>query len=209
MYSAFVKEVCTCIGYVGVSWFKQPVELYFLYDCLLHNALISRVTSADTTDNLSNGYFKFSDIHMVLDTDFSNSVQESSFFIGYDGNDESYFSVLKLKLGEMNFTEVDSSHCTISSFMKLPDGTQWSGSCLGNKPYGYGKLYDKNDHLIYKGFMYNNIRVCFGSEYDPISSKLIYKGGFVNNIRYGFGESFDCQGNTVHSGKWIDGRFVS
>lgn len=208
MYSPFVTQFCGSIGYVGVSWFKQPLEPYFLYDILMNHAFVSRVIPTQSSDGLTDGYFKFDNFHIVLVTDTSNAVRESTLLVGFELDDLHEFSVLKLKLGEREFIEVDASDATNSSAFSLPDGTQWYGSCLNKKAYGYGKLYDKDHRLIYKGFMFNNKRFCFGYEYDPITSKLLYKGGFVNGKRYGFGELIDVDGNTVQSGKWMEGEFV-
>ena len=87
------------------------------------------------------------------------------------------------------------------------NGARWEGNAnRNNKPCGYGKMYDDVGALVYEGFMYEDKKVCYGTEYFHDVYSIDYCGCFLNDKRHGFGKSFDRNKNLLYEGEWMDGH---
>ena len=82
-------------------------------------------------------------------------------------------------------------------------GDRWEGCCLNGIPIGNGKIYNSNNKLVYRGFMYNNKKVCYGEEYYEDSNVVEYRGCFMNGLRHGCGCLYDRKENLLYEGNWI------
>lgn len=80
-------------------------------------------------------------------------------------------------------------------------GDRWEGSCLDGVPYGYGCLFDEFNNLIYKGYMIDGKKVCFGEDYYD-NGVLHYCGTFMDNYRHGYGSMYDKRGDLLYEGEW-------
>lgn len=86
------------------------------------------------------------------------------------------------------------------------EGDRWEGSCVDGKPFGYGVLFDKDNCMVFSGFMYEEEKVCFGEEYYADNGVIEYRGMFVHNQRHGWGCLYDKKGELKYEGDWSFGR---
>ena len=82
------------------------------------------------------------------------------------------------------------------------NGSRWEGNVKGGEPFGYGVMYGGKGEILYKGFMLNRMRVCYGIEYYPHMSQIAYEGGYYDNQRHGYGMLYDINGSVVYQGIW-------
>lgn len=83
-------------------------------------------------------------------------------------------------------------------------GERWEGPSLRCCPFGYGSLYDGSNRLVYRGFMYDTIKVCFGCVFYGDLGMVEYEGNICQNVRHGFGRYYNRKGECLYDGKWID-----
>ena len=88
------------------------------------------------------------------------------------------------------------------------NGERWEGDSLKGKPFGYGFLYNSENQLIYKGFMYEGKKVCYGSVFFGDVGITEYEGGFYSNVRYGYGRLYDKKNNLIYDGEWYNGNRI-
>ena len=104
---------------------------------------------------------------------------------------------MKVVISRNNTITVDYMEKTIIDLS--PYGDRWEGSSLNDKPFGYGSLFDSNDHLLFSGFMFNQEYVCWGQTYSG-SSNLLYKGHFYNSYFWGPGCSYNLHNEVDYEG---------
>ena len=93
---------------------------------------------------------------------------------------------------EENWKEMDMSELQRNGVIDIDEnGSHWEGDCMKGVPYGYGKLFNEENVLIYKGFMYKVEKICYGEEYYEKNSSLQYQGTYYNNKRSGYGILYD------------------
>lgn len=85
------------------------------------------------------------------------------------------------------------------------EGLYWEGPSLNGYPFGYGSVYNNKGMIIYKGFMSNNEKVCFGCDYFFDSDAIEYCGSFWKNQRHGSGKLFNKDGEVIYEGGFICG----
>ena len=85
-------------------------------------------------------------------------------------------------------------------------GMRWEGTSLNGSPFGYGSIYNEDNNLIYEGFMFERMKVCYGKEFYGDSGLNIveYEGNYYQNKRFGYGELFDKKKKVVYEGEWIN-----
>ena len=84
------------------------------------------------------------------------------------------------------------------------NGMRWEGNSLNGSPFGYGCIYNQNNQLIYSGFIYNSMKVCYGIECFQDSGFVEYEGGFYKNTRHGNGKCYDKKNNLIYEGEWFN-----
>ena len=67
------------------------------------------------------------------------------------------------------------------------NGERWEGDSLDHLPYGYGRIFNSENQIVYEGFVFNGMKVCFGKEYYEDVGIIEYIGHFYNNKRNGNG----------------------
>ena len=67
------------------------------------------------------------------------------------------------------------------------NGERWEGDSLDHLPYGYGCIFNSENQIVYEGFVFNGMKVCFGKEYYEDVGIIEYIGNFYNNKRNGNG----------------------
>ena len=92
----------------------------------------------------------------------------------------------------MQITKLGDKECIMDENDEIPlikfdiididsQGWRWEGNTLQSQPYGYGNYFDSDNQLIYRGFIYNKMKVCYGCEIFPKSGFVEYCGGFLLN----------------------------
>ena len=87
-------------------------------------------------------------------------------------------------------------------------GRRWEGGILDQGPFGYGRLYDERNRLVYEGFMHWDTRVAYGRVYNQEQESVYYDGGFCDNQFFGYGKEYDERSNCIYSGEWIFGEHI-
>lgn len=88
----------------------------------------------------------------------------------------------------------------------LKRGPRWEGDTINQQPFGFGSYYNEKGKLIYTGFMYNDMKVCFGNLIYPASGIVEYSGTFYKNHRYGYGVSYSRKNKVTYEGEWFDDK---
>ena len=81
-------------------------------------------------------------------------------------------------------------------------GNRWEGDSINGSPYGFGSIYNEMNCLVYTGFIYNGLKVCFGVELYGDTGKIQYSGNFYKNMRHGYGKLYDRHDLLVYEGEW-------
>ena len=83
-------------------------------------------------------------------------------------------------------------------------GRRWEGPVCCSLPWGWGMLFDENDHLLYLGYMIGNQKVCYGTMYYPDIERESYYGMIHNNRKHGIGKLVDRLGRVEKDGEWME-----
>ena len=81
-------------------------------------------------------------------------------------------------------------------------GERWEGSSLESNPFGYGCIYNTDNNIIYQGFMFGRMKVCFGKEFYGDNGLIEYEGDYYRGMRYGNGKLYDKKGKLIYEGEW-------
>ena len=84
------------------------------------------------------------------------------------------------------------------------NGTRWEGDSLNGSPFGYGRIYNSENQLIFKGFVFEGMKVCFGEEYYGDIGIVEYEGNYYKNDRFGYGRLYDKKNELVYEGEWYE-----
>ena len=84
------------------------------------------------------------------------------------------------------------------------DGERWEGDVLGEKPYGWGVLYDSEGDKKFEGFRMGEVNVCYGRSYYPHIGVIEYEGEICEGKRWGRGVQYDRNGDTTFDGEWMN-----
>ena len=87
-------------------------------------------------------------------------------------------------------------------------GTRWEGDCLERVPFGFGCFYNSENQLIYKGFMIDRMKVCYGIEMYGDVGIVEYEGNFYNGSRCGYGKLYDKKNELVYEGEWFNNKSI-
>ena len=83
-------------------------------------------------------------------------------------------------------------------------GSRWEGVVVNQLPFGFGNVFNANGNLIYQGFMFRGLRVCYGKEFYPDSGFVYYEGNFIHNQKHGHGVMYDRMGKVQYHGSWAN-----
>ena len=102
------------------------------------------------------------------------------------------------------WTEIYTNHLPIIVNMRInEENYRWEGDSLDDKPFGYGCIYNSENQLVYKGFIYEGKKVCFGTDFYGESGTVKYEGGFYDNLRHGKGRYYNNEYQLVYEGEWF------
>ena len=82
------------------------------------------------------------------------------------------------------------------------NGDRWEGDSLNGNPFGYGCLYNSENQIIYSGFVYEGLKVCYGTEMYGDVGLVEYEGGYYKGMRYGNGKLYDKKNELIYEGEW-------
>ena len=82
------------------------------------------------------------------------------------------------------------------------NGDRWEGDSLEGIPFGYGCEYNCENQLIYKGFVFEGMKVCYGIVFYGDVGIVEYEGGFYKGNRYGNGKLYDKKNVLIYEGEW-------
>ena len=83
-------------------------------------------------------------------------------------------------------------------------GDRWEGDSLEGIPFGYGCEYNCENQLIYKGFVFEGMKVCYGIVFYGDIGIVEYEGGFYKGNRYGNGKLYDKKNVLIYEGEWAN-----
>ena len=83
-------------------------------------------------------------------------------------------------------------------------GERWEGEHCGGVPFGWGCMYDDDNHIVYEGFSNNGQYDGYGAEYYPESGTRRYEGTLLNGKHCGRGATYDLNGDQMMEGEFFD-----
>lgn len=123
--------------------------------------------------------------------------------------EKKWMTVKEKKKNDSDWTEIDLSEIKEDDILDLDEtGIRWEGFTLHREPFGYGKLYNENNEILYIGFIYNKSKECYGVNYYSDCSSIEYVGSFHDNIKHGHGKLYDKKGALVYDGDWVNNNPV-
>ena len=120
-------------------------------------------------------------------------------------NDEKVLKVFgNAKIGDISYNEESIEE---EGIVDLDSGSRFEGRLLIKDkmgiPFGFGKMYDDNGKLMYKGIMINWKRFGYGVNYHDNGEKE-YEGYWCNDNRCGNGRVYDRYGKLVKECVWYN-----
>lgn len=82
-------------------------------------------------------------------------------------------------------------------------GKRWEGPSLLGIPFGFGRLFE-DDFKMYEGFLFDTMKVGYGTTFFRNSGSIEYEGTFYCDMRHGYGRLFDPKGFQVYEGYWLE-----
>ena len=117
--------------------------------------------------------------------------------------DNKWMRVTEMDEGSKERHEIDLSVLQYGVTVDLSEnGERWEGIVLNGYPYGYGCLYNSENQLIYSGFIYEGLKVCYGIEMYGDVGFIEYEGDFYKGIRFGYGRLYNKKNELIYEGKW-------
>ena len=99
--------------------------------------------------------------------------------------------------------EMDLKELIKGDIIDLSDnGERWEGDSLEGIPFGYGCVYNSENQLIYKGFVFEGMKVCYGIVFYGDIDIVEYEGEFYKGMRYGNGKLYDKKNELIYEGEW-------
>ena len=151
--------------------------------------------------------------HIQMKTYFDhNRLPHYQFIIADNSDGNKKMAVLTADSVDSELVEMDCSGMRENVIIDLNrEGRRWEGGELNGKPFGFGREYSEKDNLVYEGFVFEGMKVCFGKEWNNASNNncLMYEGGYCNNERWGEGKSYNLNGNVVYEGEWMNNHGIS
>ena len=117
--------------------------------------------------------------------------------------DDKWMRVTEMDEGSKERHEIDLSVLKYGVTVDLSEnGERWEGIVLNGYPYGYGCLYNSENQLIYSGFIYEGLKVCYGVEMYGDIGIVEYEGGYFKGMRFGYGKLYDKKNELIYEGEW-------
>ena len=115
--------------------------------------------------------------------------------------------VMEKQENDKEWNEINMDEYKQGRVIDLSDrGDRWEGDSLNNSPFGYGCIYNSENQLIYKGFVFEGMKVCFGNEFFGDAGIIEYEGEYYKNMRFGYGKLYDKKSNLLYEGEWLNNQ---
>lgn len=85
------------------------------------------------------------------------------------------------------------------------DGKRWEGNVRNGQPFGYGCLYDEDNNIQYEGYMINEKKIGYGTDYWSDIGVLKYRGCWCDGMKHGYGMLQGRTGSLEHEGYFNHG----
>ena len=119
--------------------------------------------------------------------------------------EEKWMKVREKRENEMGWIEMEYEDVKKGDILDLNEnGVRWEGDSLNGSCYGYGCIYDEENHIIYNGFMYEGKKVCYGKDIYGDIGLVEYEGGYYNGMRFGYGRLYNKKNELVYEGEWYN-----
>ena len=119
--------------------------------------------------------------------------------------EEKKMTMKEKNIDSVNWNEIDLDGLQYEETIDLSDqGDRWEGCSLNGDPFGYGCIYNSENQLVYKGFMYEGQKVCYGFEFYGDFGIVKYEGSFYKDMRYGYGKLYNKLNKLVYEGEWLN-----
>lgn len=122
--------------------------------------------------------------------------------------DKHRMTILYKNADEKLFSESFSDNMELGIIDLDESGDRWEGDCVNGVPCGFGRLYNKENALLYEGFVFNGKRVGYGKCFHKVGGILEYEGSFFNGMKHGIGALYDLKGMCICDGCWRTDMFV-
>ena len=124
--------------------------------------------------------------------------------------EEKWMRIKERKQNKIEWNEIALDGLKHYDIIDLSEnGERWEGDSLNGDPFGYGSIYDSENREVYKGFMYNGMKVCYGIEYYEDIGLIKYEGEFYENKRHGCGILYDKKKEIVYDGEWCNDKPIT
>ena len=115
--------------------------------------------------------------------------------------------VMEKQENDKEWNEINMDEYKQGRVIDLSDkGDRWEGDSLNNSPFGYGCIYNPENQIVYKGFIFEGMKVCFGNEFFGDAGMIEYEGEYYKNMRFGYGRSYDKKSNILYEGEWLNNQ---
>ena len=95
--------------------------------------------------------------------------------------EEKWMKVREKRENEMDWIEMEDINVKKGNVVDLNEnGVRWEGDSINGNPYGYGCIYNEENHLIYNGFIFEGKKVCYGKDMYEDNGIIEYEGGYYN-----------------------------
>ena len=119
--------------------------------------------------------------------------------------EEKWMKVREKRENEMDWIEMEDKDVKKGDVLDLNDnGVRWEGDSINGNPYGYGGIYDEENHIIFNGFIFEGKKVCYGKSIYGDIGIIEYEGGYYNGMRFGYGHLYDKKNELIYNGEWYN-----
>ena len=119
--------------------------------------------------------------------------------------DDKWMKVRERKKENEEWNEINLNGLKHHDIIDLNEkGDRWEGDSLKDIPFGYGCIYNSENQLIYSGFIFEGLKVCYGTELYGDVGIVEYEGEFYKGNRYGNGKLYDKKNELIYEGEWTN-----
>ena len=124
--------------------------------------------------------------------------------------EEKWMKMKERRLDSLEWNSINENDIERNKILDLNEkGERWEGDILYGKPFGFGCIYNSENQIIYKGFKFGELKVCFGSDYFGDVEGVNYEGDYYKNMRYGYGKLYNKKKELMYEGEWKENQSLS
>ena len=124
--------------------------------------------------------------------------------------EEKWMKMKERRLDSLEWNSINENDIERNKILDLnKKGERWEGDILYGKPFGFGCIYNSENQIIYKGFKFGELKVCFGSDYFGDVEGVNYEGDYYKNMRYSYGKLYNKKKELMYEGEWTENQSLS